>query len=143
MTLMPHFHSPCWILSNPRTGSNYLAEGLSSTGLFNPPIREWLNPQVHSRDHLHCKWQPWLQIRADEVLYRKNVEPLLKALPRNLKIHSFDYHLYFDWSHKHAIIDRLKNIRFITKTYFLICQDFRKCLLSWGFPQDWPKITHQ
>lgn len=110
---MPHFHPPCWILSNPRTGSNYLCNALNQTGVYTPRFEEWLNPVVGLEDHLHTRWQPWKQIKLDEVVYRTNVELLIATAPRYLKIHSFDYKRFFAWSHKHAIIKRFPAIKFI------------------------------
>lgn len=109
---MSNKHAPCWILSNPRTGSNYLADALNQTGTFDPEFREWLNPiPPTQRDHFHVRWPSWHNIKEPDS--KKRVDQFLRNLPRFMKIHSFDYQLFFDWHHKPAVEEHLPGIKFI------------------------------
>lgn len=109
-------HPPCWIITYPRTGSNYLCAALNHTGEFDPPFQEWLNPKVEARNrpdtHLSTSWWPWLNLK-EEVVYRSQIEPLLANLPKYLKIHGFDYEIFFNIEHRQEIEKRLPGIKFI------------------------------
>jgi LPS sulfotransferase NodH len=92
---------PCWILSYPRTGSSFLASSLNFTGLYDPICIEWLNPAVDKRDteiaHQTVQWKPWHNIPPDII--KDNITLLLRELPLNLKIHVFDYKIWFTKEH--------------------------------------------
>jgi len=91
-----------------------LTDALNQTGRFDPEFREWLNPlPPTNRNHLQVKWPPWLKIPFDQVVYKKEVKPFLEHLPRYLKIHSFDYQLFFDWQHRADIQRQLPGIKFV------------------------------
>ncbi|MHA2427497.1 MAG: hypothetical protein ACXADB_05700 [Candidatus Hermodarchaeia archaeon] len=49
----------------------------------------------------------------EEVVYRSQIEPLLANLPRYLKIHGFDYEIFFNIEHQQEIEKRLPGIKFI------------------------------
>jgi LPS sulfotransferase NodH len=104
------------MLTYPRTGSNYLSAALNHTGKFKPTFQEWFNPEVQARErpdaHLTTTWWPWLNLK-EETVYHTKVEPLLENLPRYLKVHNFDYDLYFKIEHREEIIKRLPGIKFI------------------------------
>ena len=92
---------PCWIFSYPRTGSSYLASSLNFTGLYDPICIEWFNPTVEKRDteiaHQTVQWKPWHNIPPEMI--KDDVTLLLRELPLNLKIHVFDYKIWFTKEH--------------------------------------------
>jgi len=104
------------MLTYPRVGSNYLCAALNHTGQFKPPFQEWINPRVSARNepdcHLTTTWEPWLKIK-EEFAYHEDVGLLLDNLPRHLKVHNFDYSLYFNLEHVDEIQKKLPDIKFI------------------------------
>ena len=103
---------PCWILSYPRVGSNYLCGSLNQTKLFHPKVHEWINVRSDQvRDipdnYTHTRWEPWKTIK------NATKTDLMNEMPRNLKVHCFDYRLYFSQEDAKAISEKLPDIKFI------------------------------
>jgi len=68
---------PCWILTNPRTGSTYLAELLNNTGIFNPRFEEYFTPDFVAAKN---------GIPVREAKNRIKAQIRSKRLPRYVKI---------------------------------------------------------
>lgn len=86
----------CWLLSSPRTGSNYLSVLLNETGLF---------PNHTGKDRAFDEWL--------DIWYKMSKEAFLHNPPKHLNIHYAQFNKVFGRNDKSYIDSITPNTRYV------------------------------